>query len=333
MSDSRTYKNLFFLGIGGIGMSALAQYFHRKGYQISGYDKVDTEVTQLLQEQGISVIYSGDNFSLPGHWKIAETAVVYTPAIPSSFSLYKQLLGLGLNFHKRSEVLGWISQEIPTIAIAGTHGKTTTTAIVSHALKSSGKKILAFIGGIASNYRSNIIMDENPEFLVAEADEFDRSFLRLHPKMAVVTSVDPDHLDIYGEASELSKAFTAFTEQVEGPIFAHASTKSLLIKKGILFYDSSERGIEEINYSNGKAHIHYRIENESIKISWSVPGKHNALNALAAICICKALEIPSQKIISAMETFAGVKRRFETILDQANKVLIDDYAHHPTEIA
>ncbi len=325
-----TYKNFYFLGIGGIGMSALAQYYQKAGYQVAGYDRTRSEITDLLQQKDIPVVFEDHTDALPGHWKIAETAVVYTPAVNAKLALYQQLQDLGIPFYKRSAVLGWISQEIPTLAIAGTHGKTTTTAIVTHVFKSAGYKVLGFIGGIASNYGSNVVMDDEPDFLVVEADEFDRSFLQLHPKLSIITSVDPDHLDIYTESGAMQEAFNAFAKQTQDKVFAHQAVQ--LESENVAAYDTEETSIEDLTVTPQGLRVALKHQTHTATFTWHMAGRYNALNALAAFCLATEIGIKPQIFTQAMESFTGVKRRFETVYRGQGITLIDDYAHHPTEL-
>lgn len=325
------YRNLYFLGIGGIGMSALARYFHRQGYDVAGYDKFSSEITDVLMQMGIPVSFQDHADALPGHWKLAETAVVLTPAVPKDLQLYTQFQNLGLDFYKRSQVLGWLSQELPTVAVAGTHGKTSTTAMVTHVLKTAGKSVLAFIGGITNNYGSNIVMDKNPEFLVVEADEFDRSFLQLHPSLSIITSTDPDHLDIYSNSDQFFKAFEDFTALTKDLSVVH-SAATINAKGQVKRYVSSEVKVSSIKINDGKVNTSLQDHEHKVSFTWHMPGQYNSENALAAFCISNQLNIPIRKYQQAMETFTGVQRRFDVKFQGANAVLIDDYAHHPKEI-
>ncbi|TXC78873.1 UDP-N-acetylmuramate--L-alanine ligase [Luteibaculum oceani] len=331
--DGQTYKNLYFLGIGGIGMSALAQYYAAKGLQVAGYDRFESDTTDLLKSKGIPVTFTDSEDALPGSWLIDETAVIYTPAVPKDLKRLAQFRSLGLPIFKRSEVLGWLSKEIPTVAIAGTHGKTTTTSITAHIFKSAGYRVLAFIGGISANYGSNIIMDDNPEVLIVEADEFDRSFLHLSPKWAVITSVDPDHLDIYSNSDAFYDAFHQFANSVSDELLLHQQVGEELKKKDAKHYPSDVYAIQSRAIVEGKVEVKLKIQNNQIQFTWLMPGKYNTENALAACSMAVMYGITNQKISTAMETYAGVKRRFEAIYQGVNGVLIDDYAHHPNELA
>ena len=326
------YKNLYFLGIGGIGMSALAQYFFNHGYQVAGYDRFESESTNLLKTMGIPVSVQDHDDALPGHWKLAETAIVFTPAVPQTLHLFQQFKSLGLPFYKRSQVLGWLSQELPTIAIAGTHGKTTTTAIMAHVVKSAGYRVLAFIGGISANYGSNIIMDKDPEYLIVEADEFDRSFLNLQPNWSIITAVDPDHLDIYGNTDSFNQAFEDFAKLTSELTVSHKEV-AIKLPENHKIYAGDKSEITARSIEDGRVLVSLKDEGNTVSFSWRMPGKYNAENALATYCISNQLGIPSHKYQAAMETFEGVQRRFEAKYEGVNGVLIDDYAHHPKELA
>lgn len=329
-------KTVYFIGIGGIGMSALARYFHSKGVVVSGYDKTETELTRSLQQEGIEVHFE-DNPSLsPTNPDI----VVYTPAIPASNSILHHFLHSGKTLYKRSDILGMISQSTFNICIAGTHGKTTTSTMVAHILRDSGYGCNAFLGGISANYQSNFWSHANP-VAVIEADEYDRSFLKLTPNIASVSSMDPDHLDIYGTATEMEKAYIDFTKQLK-------ANGLLLTKKGLpcesLLHAQTHY---TYHFNNRTADIHttsFSIDRGSyvydlVGPGWELKGVrlnmggiHNVENSLVAIGIAKHLGIEDEKITKAVSSFAGVKRRFEYILKNDAHVFIDDYAHHPAEL-
>lgn len=341
---------IFFVGIGGIGMSAIARYCHAKGFKVCGYDKTPTSLTNQLQEEGIEIFFE-DAVELVN---LKAKLVVYTPAIPSThpqLNYYKQN---NYVVAKRSDMLQWITANTYTIAVAGTHGKTTTSSMVAHILRHSGYGCTAFLGGIAANYNTNYWHTPTAnakDVIVVEADEYDRSFLKLNPNIAIITSVDADHLDIYGTADEVVKAFVDFSKKVE-------PNGCLIVKNNLpCFNDFTTKNICTYDYNNSNANTH--ISNLLVKegfysfdvvnTNWALNnvqlfmgGLHNIENCLAAITVAKYLNIDDEKIISAVKHYKGVKRRFEYIIqpnkvnnnsaDVAHTVLIDDYAHHPQEL-
>jgi UDP-N-acetylmuramate--alanine ligase len=335
-------KYIYFLGIGGIGMSAIARWFVANGYEVAGYDKTPTPLTNALATEG-AIIHFDDNINnIPKHFlrNITETLVVYTPAIPATHSEFNWLKDNGFTLNKRSQVLGLLTQKMFTIAVAGTHGKTTTSSMIAHILKHSGKNVTAFLGGITQNYGTNFLINESPENLicVVEADEFDRSFLTLSPDIAIVTSTDADHLDIYGDHNTLLESFQLFVNRIKpnGTLYAQAD-----------LYLDNNNNINQHSYSlhNGDYHCeNLHIENAVFKynlkhpggiltnIEMALPGFHNVENAIAAIAACLQVGVTGDEIRNALATFGGVKRRFEYHIRHKNVVYIDDYAHHPTEI-
>ncbi|WP_222536019.1 UDP-N-acetylmuramate--L-alanine ligase [Pedobacter polysacchareus] len=328
-------KRIYFVGIGGIGMSALARYFKNRGCEVCGYDKTRTNLTIALEEEGIAVSYIDEVLALPVAFLTHDeyTLVVYTPAIPKHSALLHYFQEQGFVMKKRSEVLGIISEGQFCIAVAGTHGKTTTSSIIAHVLTDTGFGCTAFLGGIASNYNSNFLLGTN-HVVVVEADEYDRSFLTLHPDISVITSMDADHLDIYGDANQLEESFRLFAGQLkpEGTLFV----KEGLPLEGGLNYsagmDSPIKG-ENIRVVGSKFVFDY-VDGE-VKISdvqLMLPGKHNVENAVAAMAVALKLGIDADKIKGAIASFKGVKRRFEYIVNTKNHIYIDDYAHHPEEL-
>lgn len=324
---------VYFIGIGGIGMSALARYFNHNGAKVAGYDRTETPLTQQLVQEGIAVIYEDDFALVPETHKNADTLVIYTPAVPKELGLLTGFRELGLKLHKRSEVLGLLSQGKYTIAVAGTHGKTTTSSMIAHILTDSGVGCSAFLGGIASNYNTNTLFGDN-DLLVVEADEYDRSFLTLHPDIAIVTSADADHLDIYGDHQALQASFKEFLDQT------HAGGLRI-VHEGLpfqadLYYSAEGKGqvfAKNIRIEQGYFWFDYvSPEVQIMDIRMGVPGKHNISNAIAAISAALHLNVPTAKIKAALSNFAGVKRRFEYIVRNDSNIYIDDYAHHPTEL-
>ena len=336
MNPLTNIKNIYFIGIGGIGMSALARYFNTQGVFVSGYDKTPTSLTDDLQKEGIQIHFEDDINKIDK----SATVVVYTPAIPASHSELNFCKENGYNVVKRSDVLNWITENAFTIAIAGTHGKTTTTSMTAHILRHTEFGCNAFLGGIATNYNTNFWSHEK-NVVVVEADEYDRSFLKLAPNIAVVTAVDPDHLDIYGTAEEVLKAFGQFTDKIK-------NGGTLIQKMGTEFnIDASNKSIFTYGFNKDNASYHTAnlkvIDGSYIfdiihpkgimqDVVLNMGGLHNVENATAAIAIALTLEIDENKIKAAVASFKGVRRRFEYKVKTANKVLIDDYAHHPEEL-
>lgn len=328
-------KRVYLLGIGGIGMSGLARYFKHLGCDVQGYDKTETELTRALVQEGIPVIYQDDITLLPKAYQqpSGETLLIFTPAIPKDLKLKAYFLERDFTLYKRSEVLGIISASRFTIAVAGTHGKTTTSTMIAHILKDSGYDCSAFLGGISSNYNSNVLYGAN-NVVVVEADEYDRSFLTLHPNIAVVTSADPDHLDIYGDEQHLIESFELFLQRVVPDGLS-------IVKKGLPFSGTIAYAKEEVCDAYAR---HIRVEEgtfyfdyvagqtEILAIPLGIPGFHNVENAVAAITVALRLGIAADKIKSALVSFRGAKRRFEYIVKTPAHVYIDDYAHHPEEL-
>jgi UDP-N-acetylmuramate--alanine ligase len=333
--DYKNLKHIYFLGIGGIGMSALARYFHALGIQVSGYDKTQTALCQQLHEEGMRIHFEDKPENLPPNIDM----VIFTPAIPKDLGEFQKLSSSNITLKKRSEVLGDLSAGLFTIAVAGTHGKTSISSIIAHILQSSGKNICAFVGGIMNNYKSNFIGGHNPQIMLVEADEFDKSFLRLKPDIALISSMDADHLDIYKTHESLTQTFQEFA----------GGTKKggkLILKKG-LNIQPSEGQTDRIYSLDEKTDFRaekIRIENNifvfdlilnkiRIKdIRFPVPGNHNVENAVAAATVAYELGIYPMAIKKALETYKGVKRRFEYKIRTRNLVYIDDYAHHPEEL-
>ena len=299
-------QNVYFIGIGGIGMSALARYFNTNGKAVCGYDRTPTEITEMLEKEGIAVHFTDDVAAIPASFKDkATTLVVYTPAIPKDHSELLYFQQNGYEVVKRSEVLGFITQNSFCLAVAGTHGKTTTSSILAHILVESGASVSAFLGGIAENFNSNLVLHGN-EYTVAEADEFDRSFLRLSPNIACITSMDADHLDINGLA-------------IAGETFG--------------LEDDSDYSFQHIRIVDGVYHFDFKYKGGIYKdYTFLKPGRHNLLNALAAVSMAVKAGFAPEALLPHLATFKGVKRRFSYIIKEKDRVFIDDYAHHPSEI-
>ena len=334
MDQFKNIDNLYFIGIGGIGMSALARYFHALGKRVSGYDKTSTPLTQTLVQEGIKVVYKDEIESVPHNFLEREnTLIVYTPAIPKDHKQYNYFIQQEFQLKKRAVVLGMITQGIYTLAVAGTHGKTTTTAILGHLLKETGAKVTAFLGGISEDIQSNLILKGN-EVMVVEADEFDRSFLKLSPNIAAITSMDADHLDIYGDPEKLIESFEDFAALVpkDGTLFVKNGLP--LDGKTIGIEDNADYSAKNIKVKNGT--YHFDLITPTIIIpdfKFNLPGKHNLLNAITALAIAIQYGSPTNELARALYSFKGVKRRFTYRLKSEDRILIDDYAHHPAEIA
>jgi UDP-N-acetylmuramate--alanine ligase len=325
----KNIHNIYFVGIGGIGMSAIARYFAVNGKQVAGYDKTPSQITKDLENEGVEIHFEDALKSIPiSFLNKDKTLVVYTPAISKNHSELNYFLDNKFTVLKRAEILGKITQSTFCLAVSGTHGKTTTSSILGHIMYQ--EKATSFLGGIAENYNSNLILGED-KVSVVEADEFDRSFLQLSPNIACVTSMDADHLDIYGEAETLVETFIEFTNKV---------TDTLIVAKGLPLKGLTYAVNEDADYrafnvkiESGKYVFDVQTPSETIKnIEFHLPGKHNVMNALAALAMADVYGVSLEKIKQSLSTFRGVKRRFSYKIKTSDFVLIDDYAHHPTEI-
>jgi UDP-N-acetylmuramate--alanine ligase len=337
--------SVFFLGIGGIGMSALARWFQQEGYAVAGYDKTPSPLTDALKEEGMQVIFADEVAAVPVQFKSNsdEILVVWTPAIPKD-SVLLHFFQQGFLLKKRAEVLGMITKDQYTIAVAGTHGKTSTSSLVAHLLKSAGKPVTAFLGGITQNYNSNLILSGKSKeaVVVVEADEFDRSFLHLYPNEAVLTSADPDHLDIYGDEQTILEGFRQFLALVDkkGKIYIQSHALYRLEEPALAATDIREYGLRSdgihadniIAKPNSFVFDYIGSKNQIKGLELSIPGFHNVENALAAIAIALDHGVSEVQVREGIKTFLGVKRRFEIHSSQSGKIFIDDYAHHPEEI-
>ncbi|WCT11295.1 UDP-N-acetylmuramate--L-alanine ligase [Mucilaginibacter jinjuensis] len=328
-------QRVYLVGIGGIGMSGLARYFAHLGCAVCGYDKTSTPLTTELSNEGIEIVFEDNSALIPAefHSPDEHTLIIWTPAIPKNSEILNFFIDNGFKLFKRSQVLGILSEGMYTIAVAGTHGKTTTSCMVAHILKHSGKDCSAFLGGIASNYNTNVLYGKN-NIMVVEADEYDRSFLTLHPDIAIVTSMDADHLDIYGDHSHLNESFQLFVSQLK-------ANGNVIAKKGLeisstLTYSIKEQADvygENIRIENGE--FFFDFISNSVKISnihLGIPGIHNVENAVAAIQAALLVGVEPEKIKAALTAFRGVKRRFEYLVKTPEHIYIDDYAHHPEEL-
>lgn len=338
------FNKVYFLGIGGIGMSALARWFRHSGLSIAGYDKTETPLTKALVAEGMDLHYADSVSNIPTEVVSDKehTLVIFTPAIPADHKEHAYLKAEGYTILKRSQVLGLITRQYRTIAVAGTHGKTTTSSMIAHILKHANVSMVGFLGGITANYGSNLVMNGtvgSDTIAVVEADEFDRSFLQLYPEIAIVTSADADHLDIYGDHQQVIDSFNAFIGQISraGKLIINTKAMEVLgtptdiqyteysMSRGQFFAGSitTTGGFFEFDVLGDETIGHIRL---------GVPGFHNVENALAAILAARQVGISPVVIREALESFKGVKRRFEFIYRGKSHVYIDDYAHHPAEI-
>jgi len=333
--ELQNIKRVYLIGIGGIGMSGLARYFHHLGCIVCGYDKTSTDLTNELKNEGIQIIFDDNEEWIPMSFRKPDegTLVIYTPAIPKDSAIVGFFQKRGFELFKRSQVLGLISKGKYTVAIAGTHGKTTTSTMVAHILKDSGKDCSAFLGGIASNYNSNVLYGKN-DIVVVEADEYDRSFLTLYPDIAVITSMDADHLDIYGDHQHLTDSFKMFASQIKkGGILIHKQGLPLDTGYTYSIKDAADAIALNIRIENSSFYFDFRNSNTDIKdIQLGIPGFHNVENATAAIEATLRLGVKADAIKSALASFRGVHRRFEYIIKTPEHIYIDDYAHHPEEL-
>ncbi|WP_183563877.1 UDP-N-acetylmuramate--L-alanine ligase [Mucilaginibacter sp. SP1R1] len=334
--ELRNVQRVYLVGIGGIGMSGLARYFHHLGCIVCGYDKTSTDLTNDLHNEGIQIVFDDKAEWIPMSFQepCSDTLIIYTPAVPKDSAILNYFKNKGFELFKRSQVLGLISKSSFTIAVAGTHGKTTTSTMVAHILKDSGNDCSAFLGGISSNYQSNVLYGKN-NVMVVEADEYDRSFLTLYPDVAIITSMDADHLDIYGDHEHLTESFKLFASQIkEGGTLVHK--KGLALDTGYT-YALNDRAADahaaNIRIENGDFYFDFINADVTIPdIKMGIAGTHNVENAVAAIEAVLRLDINTQAIKSALGSFKGVKRRFEYIVKTPQHIYIDDYAHHPEEL-
>ncbi len=342
----QNYKHIYFLGIGGIGMSALARWFNVNGFEVAGYDRTPTTLTAELQLEGISVHFEDSIDLIPINFKNNQdqTLVVLTPAIPANHSEWNYLKDNGFIIQKRSKVLGLLASGMFTVAVAGTHGKTTTSSMIAHLFKHSGMNSTAFLGGITQNYGTNMLLNAPTADLssvkcVVEADEFDRSFLTLFPNIAVVTSTDADHLDIYGDHASLLDSFGDFVGQIrpdglflmQNSLDLSNKSKAKVSRYGL---DAGDYRAENVHIENHRFVFDFVFPEGRInEIAMIQPGFHNIENAVAAAAAGLAVGLSNAQIKNGLSSFRGVKRRFEYHLQTDTKVFIDDYAHHPTEVA
>jgi UDP-N-acetylmuramate--alanine ligase len=327
--DLKHINKVYFLGIGGIGMSALAHYFHQEGKVVSGYDRVSSVVTERLENEGMKVFYVLDKSHVEG-----QDVMIYTPAISRDCVEYVAAEAAGIPILKRSQALGVISQTYRTLAVAGTHGKTTTSSMLAHLLRACGLDCTAFLGGLSRNLKGNFAYGQS-ELLVVEADEFDRSFLTLKPESAIVTSMDPDHLDIYGDATEMERNYLAFGALAK-ELLVHHSLKDRGWTVPVSTFGIEEGDIQAHNlrFSKLRTQFDFAGEGQVIRdLSLSMPGHHNVMNMLAAIGLSLRVGADPERLKAAVAEFSGIYRRFEVWHHTDSLTYVDDYAHHPTEIA
>lgn len=340
--DINSLQRIYFIGIGGIGMSALARFFNREGIAISGYDKTETTLTKKLVEEGMDIHYEDRPDLIPEKIDL----VVYTPAVPKDHKELSQLMESNIPVLKRSQVLGLISEAKKCIAVAGTHGKTTTSSMTAHLLKDCGMDISCFLGGIANNFGSNYCYGES-EWTVIEADEFDRSFHTLRPEIAILLSMDPDHLDIYGAKEKMQESFEIFLLKVNegGQVLVHydlmerfsESFLNQLHAKHIAIHtfgvNKGAVNVSELKYTDGfQTFDYFGFHSEIKNFQLSMPGIHNTSNMCAAIAVAELLGNSEEKIKAAVKSFSGIKRRFDINIERPDFVYVDDYAHHPGEL-
>lgn len=339
------YKLYYFLGAGGIGMSALVRYFNHYGKTVHGYDKTQTDLTKQLQTEGSQLHFHEDVVlvkELFSKYKKEEILVIYTPAVPKEHAEFVYLQENGFQLQKRAWVLGEITKQFKTIAIAGTHGKTTTTTLTTHILKTAGINCFAFLGGISQNYNTNLLLgdaNDKDAYVVVEADEYDRSFLTLHPYITVITSVDADHLDIYGDKDAMHQTYTQFASQVqkEGFLIVKKNVDNdLRLKDKRLIYSlnlDTEYSANSIEIIDGEFCYNINSPIEPVShVAIGLPGLHNVENSIAAVAVAQQLGIKGDVINKALRSFKGVKRRFDYRVKSKSVVYIDDYAHHPEEL-
>lgn len=335
---------LYFIGIGGIGMSGLARYFRRQGARVAGYDKTPSELVGQLSLEGIDVSYDPDPRHIPKDFLDADPSrvlVVRTPAVPMGNPLIAHWLGRGSAVKKRSEVLGLVTKDRRTMAVAGTHGKTTVSTMLAHLLTTGGVPCNAFLGGISANYDTNVLLNSKAELNVVEADEYDRSFLALHPNEAIITAMDPDHLDIYGTPEAMYAAYADFAALVTGRMLVHRSVLPRLQRNGAPLRDVQPYAIDategphaaNVEVRDGAYHFDLVAAGRVLRdLALGMPGRHNVENAVAAAAMALHAGVSPEALRKGLAGFKGVRRRFEVRARTGKSVYIDDYAHHPTEL-
>ena len=339
------YKSLYFVGAGGIGMAALERYFLAKGYRVAGYDRTPTELTQALENEGVEIVYDENPDLIPDYCRNSEsTLVVYTPAVPATHKGLQYFRANGFDVVKRAKLLGVVTEHSKGLCFAGTHGKTTTSSMAAHILQTAGTGCNAFLGGVLRNYGSNFLLSDTSPYSVIEADEFDRSFHQLSPYIAVVTSTDPDHLDIYGNYDNYLESFAHFTELInpEGALIVHTGLKlKPRVKPGVRVYTYSQQEgdfhARNLRIGGGEIVFDFVAPGGCVikDVSLGVPVGINVENAIASMAACWLVNTPAEAMRQAIATFKGAKRRFEFWLKEPGdngRVVIDDYAHHPNEL-
>lgn len=333
-------NRIFFIGVGGIGMSGLARYFHRQGMEVAGYDRTPSELTNELQREGIELQFNEDPMLIPDGFRNApasEVMVVRTPAVPAESPLLKYWEERGARILKRSEVLGMVTRGKRTVAVAGTHGKTTVSTMLAHVLTAGGVKCNAFLGGIAANYGTNLLLDDDATVNVVEADEYDRSFLQLRPTESIITAMDPDHLDIYGTPEAMFAAYTEFAALCTGRMMVHEGIADRFAgRTDMVSYGLDGRGTpraENVRVEKG-AYVFDLVTDtcELRDLTLGMPGRHNVENAIAAGAMALHLGVTPERLRSGLAGFRGVARRFEVRVRGPHVFHIDDYAHHPREL-
>lgn len=332
--------SVYLIGIGGIGMSALARYYKGQGKTVSGYDRTPTQLTRQLEDEGIAIHYSDESDAVLISHDPQTTLVIYTPAVPVNFGELHAFQKADYQVIKRAAALGLISREFETFAIAGTHGKTTTSAILAHVLYHTKEQCNAFIGGVSTNYNSNCIVVPDAQRMVVEADEFDRSFLQLKPNYSIITTIDSDHLDIYGDGAELVASFQEFAQRTNesGALFLQAAVAPELGKQQVPVFTygfDCEADWVGSNLVYEEGQFYFDIQHNETRyerVKFGLPGKHNAENALAVFALCHFIGVDETLLRQTFASFKGVKRRFEYHIRRDDLTIIDDYAHHPTEI-
>ena len=333
------FKNVYFIGIGGIGMSALARYFNNLGFKVAGYDKCASDLTNKLEAEGCLIHYEDLGEEIPNEFKNKTiTFVVFTPAIPEDMKELFYFISNEFTVYKRAEVLGILTRQSKGLCVAGTHGKTTTSSMLAHILDHSSWKCNAFLGGIATNFNSNLVLSEASDWTVVEADEFDRSFLKLSPFSSIVTGVDPDHLDVYGSIEQFNEGFRQYAMKIDPSGF-------LVEKEGLnlptlakkvsyaLHSETADFSMKNLVFRDGFIFSDVRLKTnfwQNVKLG--IPGSHNAENALACIALLDCLGMSELEIRNGLSSFTGVKRRFDYQIRTDDLVFIDDYAHHPNEL-
>ena len=333
-------KLLYFIGVGGIGMSGLARYFRRQGKEVAGYDRTPSELTGELMREGIDVHYAEDPAHIPEHFRTADIEdilVVRTPAVSVQSPLMRYWMERGARILKRSELLGQVTRDRRTVGVAGTHGKTTVSTMLAHFLREGGVRCNAFLGGIAANYGTNVLLDDGAVVNVVEADEFDRSFLQLLPTEAIITAMDPDHLDVYGSAEAMYDAYDTFAGLCSGRLLVHDNIERFFTgRSNVTTYSLASTGdprAENLRVENGMYHFDLVSDEKRIKdLQLGMPGRHNVENAIAASAMALHLGVTEAGLRRGLASFRGVARRFQMLVRGPKAFYIDDYAHHPVEL-